>query len=138
MRRRLLEALRLLSARAPRLDRTLKKITRTGGIVVLLDGTPVRTRRPTGDENRPNYRGKHKAHGLLFLALTDERGNLLRTPAARPDRSSEITTAHLRNAGLDDNPDNPAIVTGRRATRDRHATVPLRALLALTNTEAQH
>ncbi|WP_438828245.1 hypothetical protein [Streptomyces mirabilis] len=35
----------LLSARAPRLDRALKKIARKGGVVVLLDGTLIRTRR---------------------------------------------------------------------------------------------
>ncbi len=65
-----LEVIELLAARAPRLDRALKKIARKGGVVVLLYGTLVRTRRRTGDENRPNYSGKHKAHGLLFLALT--------------------------------------------------------------------
>ncbi|MFB7499333.1 transposase family protein [Streptomyces sp. NPDC056161] len=45
------------------------------------------------DENRPNYSGKHKAHGLLFLALTDECGSLVWLSAAKPGRSSEITTA---------------------------------------------
>jgi hypothetical protein len=93
VRRWLLEVIELLSARAPRLDRALKKIARKGGVVVLLDGTLVRTRRRTGDENRPNYSGKHKAHGLLFLALTDEAGNLVWISAAKPGRSSEITTA---------------------------------------------
>ncbi|MFF3404497.1 transposase family protein [Streptomyces sp. NPDC002659] len=60
---------------------------------MLLDGTLVRTRRRTGEENRPNYSGKHKAHGLLFLALTDEAGNLVWISAAKPGRSSEITAA---------------------------------------------
>ncbi|WP_443063948.1 transposase family protein [Streptomyces sp. NBC_00376] len=60
-----------------------------------------------GTPTRPNYSGKHKAHGLLFLALTDERGNLVWISAAKPGRCSEITTArhnkitaHLREAGL--------------------------------------
>ncbi|WP_189308024.1 transposase family protein [Streptomyces albospinus] len=83
----------LLAARAPHMDRVLKKAARKSGVVVLLDGIPVRTRRRTGDENRPNYSGKHKSHALLFLALTDERGSLLSISAARPGRSSEITTA---------------------------------------------
>jgi hypothetical protein len=140
VRRWLLEVIELLAARAPRLDRALKKIARKGGVVVLLDGTLVRTRRRTGDENRPNYSGKHKAHGLLFLALTDEKGNLVWISAAKPGRSSEITTArhnkitaHLRDAGLgaladlgfvglDDDPDNPVIVTGRKATRGKPLT----------------
>lgn len=38
VRRWLLEVIELLSARAPRLDRALKKIARKGGVVVLLDG----------------------------------------------------------------------------------------------------
>ncbi|MEU4089816.1 transposase family protein [Streptomyces aureus] len=119
-----LEVIGLLSARASRLDRALKKIARTGGIAVLLDGTLIRTRRRTGTENRKNFSGKHKAHGLLFLALTDEKGNLIWISAAKPGRSSKITTArhnkltaHLHKAGLgamadlgfvglDDNPDD--------------------------------
>ncbi|WP_244187826.1 transposase family protein [Streptomyces regalis] len=51
------EAVGLLAARAPRLDRALKKIARTGGGIVLLDGTLIRTRRRTGRENRKNYSG---------------------------------------------------------------------------------
>lgn len=140
VRRWLLEVIGLLSARAPRLDRALKKIARKGDVVVLLDGTLVRTRRRTGGENRPNYSGKHKVHGLLFLALTDEHGNLVWISAAKPGRSSEITTARqnkittrLREAGLgaladlgfvglDDNPDDPVIVTGHRASRGHPLT----------------
>jgi len=41
------EVIALLAAQAPRLDRALKKITRAGGEVVLLDGTLIRTRRRT-------------------------------------------------------------------------------------------
>jgi hypothetical protein len=101
------EVIALLAAKAPRLDRALKKITRAGGEVVLLDGTLIRTRRPAGKANRKNYSGKHKSHGLLFLALTDERGNLIWISSARRGAASEIKTArhdkicqHLRTAGL--------------------------------------
>lgn len=111
--------------------------------MVLLDGTLVRTRRRTGKDNRKNFSGKHKTHGLLFLALTDERGNLIWISAANPGRSSEITTArhnkiahHLRQAGLgaladlgfvgvDDTgqaDDDLVIITGRRATRNHRLT----------------
>ncbi|MFF4028470.1 transposase family protein [Streptomyces sviceus] len=72
---------------APRLDRALKKIARTGGGVVLLDGTLMRTRRRTGTANRKIHSGKHKCHGLLVVALTDDRGRLLWVSAARPGRS---------------------------------------------------
>ncbi|MFH9355789.1 IS5/IS1182 family transposase, partial [Kitasatospora sp. NPDC017646] len=39
VRRWLLEVIALLAARAPRLERALKKVTRSGGEVVLIDGT---------------------------------------------------------------------------------------------------
>jgi hypothetical protein len=84
IRRWVQEVIELLAARSPRLDRALKKIARLGGVVVLLDGTLIRTRRRTGKDNRKNYSGKCKAHGLLFLALTDEKGNLIWISAARP------------------------------------------------------
>ncbi|MFD7284201.1 transposase family protein, partial [Streptomyces sp. NPDC059862] len=85
------EVVGMLSARAPRLDRALKRITRSGGGVVLLDGSLIRTRRCTGTANRNNYSGKHKCHGLLVIALTDDRGRMLWVSAARPGRTSEIT-----------------------------------------------
>ncbi|WP_344589030.1 transposase family protein, partial [Kitasatospora paracochleata] len=58
VRRWVLEVIGLLAARAPRLDRALHAITRSGGEVVLIDGTLVRTRRRTGRQNRRNYSGK--------------------------------------------------------------------------------
>ncbi|WP_392667681.1 transposase family protein [Streptomyces sp. LN785] len=144
----MLEVIGLLSARAPRLDRALKKIASKGGVVVLLDGTLIRTRRRTGKENRKNSSGKHKAHGLLFLALTDEKGNLIWISSVKPGRSSEITTArhnkltrHLREAGLgaladlgfvdlDDDPDdpddNPVVITGRRPPATTSSPPPRR------------
>lgn len=142
VRRWVQEVIELLAVRAPRLDRALKKIGRSGGVVVLLDGTLIRTRRRTGKDNRKNYSGKHKSHGLLFLALTDAKGNLIWISSAKPGRSSEITaarhdkiTGHLREAGLgaladlgfiglDDDPDDdPVIITGRKATRNHRLTV---------------
>jgi hypothetical protein len=140
IRRWVLEVIALLARRAPRLDRALNIISAAGGDVVLLDGTLVRTRRRTGAENRRNYSGKHKVHGLLVLALTDEYGNLVWISAARPGRSSEVTTARhnkicarLREAGLgaladlgfvglDDDPDDPVVITGIKATRTTKLT----------------
>ena len=87
------EIIGLLAARAPRLDRALAAITRQGGEVVLLDGTLIPTRRRTGTANRKNYNGKHKKHGLLFLALTDEAGNLIWISSARRGAASEIIAA---------------------------------------------
>lgn len=140
VRRWVLEVIHLLAARAQRLERALKKIIRKGGHVVLIDGTLIRTRRRTGADNRRNYSGKHKAHGLLFLALTDDKGRLLWISAARPGRSSEITTARYNKlveqlrahelgavgdlgfVGLDDDPDNPVVITGYKAARTKPLT----------------
>ena len=134
------EIIGLLAARAPRLDRALAEITRQGGEVVLLDGTLIPTRRRPGPANRKNYNGKHKKHGLLFLALTDETGNLIWISPARRGAASEITAARhdhiaarLRDAGLgaladlgftglDPDPDDPVIITGCKSTRTRKTT----------------
>ncbi len=122
---------------------------------MLLDGTLIPTRRWPGAANRKNYNGKHKRHGLLFLALTDENGNLIWISAARRGAASEIITARhdhlpdrLRAAGLgaladlgftglDPDPDDPVIITGYKSTRtskttpaQRHANQALSAARA--------
>ncbi len=106
----------------------------------LLDGTLISTCRRSGTANRSNYNGKHKKHGLLFLALTDQAGNLIWISSARRGAASEITAARqdqiagrLRTAGLgaladlgftglDPDPEDPVIITGYKATRTRKTT----------------
>ncbi|MFD4578193.1 transposase family protein, partial [Streptomyces sp. NPDC058417] len=135
------EMIALLAAQAPRLDRALKKIARQGGEVVLMDGTLVHTQRRTGKADRKNYSGKHRHHGLHFLALTDERGRLIWISAARPGRTHDNTAArhdhilaHLRAnglgaladlgfRGLDNNILDPVIVTGFHASRTHKLTL---------------
>lgn len=134
------EMIALLAPQAPRLDRALKKIAKRSREAVLVDCTLIPTQRRTGTANRPNYSGKHHHHGLHFLALTDERGHLIWISAARPGRTHDITAARrdhlltrLRAAslgaladlgflGLDDDPDDPVVVTGFKATRARKLT----------------
>jgi len=134
------EVIALLAAKAPRLDRALRKITKRGGEVVLIDGTLIPTRRRTGRDNRPNYSGKHKRHGLHFLALTDENGRLIWISAARPGRTHDITAArrdhivdHLKAAGLGamadlgflglaDTGEDPVVITGYKSTKKRKLT----------------
>ncbi len=136
------EMIGLLAAKAPRLDRALRQIARRGGEAVLIDGTLIPTQRRTGADDRPNYSGKHHRHGLHFLALTDEKGNLIWISAARPGRTHDTTAArrdkiveHLKAAGLGaladlgflgvdkpDDPDDMVIVTGCKATRSRKLT----------------
>ncbi|MDQ7803634.1 transposase family protein [Amycolatopsis sp. A133] len=93
VRRWVLEVIGLLAARAARLGRVLRRLVARGGAVVLVDGTLIRTRRRTGRANRANYSGKHKQHGLLALALTDEDGRLLWVSAVLPGRTADITAA---------------------------------------------
>jgi hypothetical protein len=134
------EVLALPAAQAPRPDRALKKIAARGGQAVLIDGTLAPTRRRTGAENRPSFSGKHHRHGLHFPALTDERGRLIWISAARRGRTHDLTaarhdkiTAHLRAAGLgaladpgfqgiNDDPSDPVVITGYKATRTRRLT----------------
>ncbi|WP_432068979.1 transposase family protein [Streptomyces sp. C10-9-1] len=134
------ELIGLLAAQAPRLDRVLKKVAKQGGELVLIDGTLIRTQRRTGRADRRNYSGKHRTHGLHFLALTDERGRLIWISAARPGRTHDNTAArhdhilaHLRATGLgaladlgfrglDNDILDPVIVTGYAASRTHKLT----------------
>jgi hypothetical protein len=140
IRRRRDELIALLAAQAPRLDRALKKVVKQGGEVVLIDGTLIRTQRRTGPADRRNYSGKHRSHGLHFLALTDQNGRLIWISAARPGRTHDNTAArhdhilaHLRAAGLgaladlgfrglDNDILDPVIVTGYTASRTHKLT----------------
>ncbi|MGW0336870.1 hypothetical protein ACWD0J_34385 [Streptomyces sp. NPDC003011] len=87
----------LLAARAPRLDRALRKITRKGGGLVLLDGSLMRTRRRTGADNRKYCSSKRACHGLLVVALTDDRGRPGRafpSPAVKEADRGDTVTYH--------------------------------------------
>lgn len=144
VRRWVLEVIGLLAARSPRLDRALATVAKDSGCVVLLDGTLIRTRRRTGAANRKNYSGKHKAHGLLFLALTDAKGRLLWISSARRGACSEITAARYEKlcarlrefelgavadlgfVGLDngDGEQQPAVITGFKASGGKRLSSP--------------
>lgn len=67
------EVVGLLAARAPRLDRALKKIARMGGGIVLLDGSVIRTRCRTGEDGVPLRRGcRWAAEHVGELASTEQ------------------------------------------------------------------
>ncbi len=130
------ELFALPAAKAPRLDRALKKIARHGGKVVPIDGTLIPTQRRTGEASRPNRSGKHRCHGLHVIALTDERRRPIWISAGRPGGTHDITVArrhrilaHLRAGGLGaptdpgfvglDDDGDPVGVTGFEATTDK-------------------
>ncbi|MDL5206625.1 transposase family protein [Streptomyces sp. ALI-76-A] len=101
---------------------------------------------PNREADRRNYSGKHRSHGLHFLALTDENGRLIWISAARPGRTHDNTAArhdrilaHLRAAGLgaladlgfrglDNDIRDPVIVAGYAARRytERFRQIPPR------------
>ncbi|MFF2545282.1 transposase [Kitasatospora sp. NPDC058063] len=113
------EMIDLLAAKAPRLDRALRRIAARGEGVVLIDGTLIPTQRRTGKANRPNYSGKHRRHGLHFLALTDEQGKLIRISAARPRPADTGPSPH--------SPPHPEPTTTTTTTADgRPATATTR------------
>lgn len=130
------EMVGVLARRAERLDRALKKIADRGGQVVLLDGTLIRTLRRTGRTTAASTRRTC----LLFLALTDDVGNLVWISRAFRGAASEITAArgarllaHLRSAGLgaladrgfvglDTDLDAPVLVTGTKKKRKTRLT----------------
>jgi DDE superfamily endonuclease len=126
-----------LAAQMPRLDRILDRVERDGLHVLLLDGTFIPTDRP-GDPAaaQAHYSGKHHTTGMLVLGLTDQAGNLLWVSAAVAARTAEITLArryriparlrHHEHLGLicdlgftklDDHPEHPTVITGKRASR---------------------
>jgi len=107
LRRYLLEVIGMLAGHAPRLNRVLRRLSARGQVVVLADGTLIRTRRRTGTQNRRHYSGKHKLHGLNVLGLTDEEGRLVWVSAVLPGKTADITAArhhrlreHLHQHGL--------------------------------------
>jgi DDE superfamily endonuclease len=142
VRRWLMQVITGLAAQLPRLDRVLDRAERDGLHVLLLDGSFIPTDRP-GDPRaeHAHYSGKHHAPGLLVLGLSDQAGNLLWVSAAVAARTAEITLARryriparlrqhehlglicdLGFTKLDDQPDNPTVITGRRASRHHPLT----------------
>jgi len=153
------QALTILAAQAPRLPRALAAAARAGHPYVLLDATLIRTRRRNKHRKRQDFNGKHRHHGLLFTALVDPAGNLLWISAAKPGRTNDATAARhqrivaaLRTAGLgaiadmaysalDDNPDQPTVITGRRPHHRRlltRAQTQINAMIARDRAANEH
>lgn len=134
-----------LARMAPRLDRILttrkRALTGNDDPVVLLDGTCIPVQTPAGRREKRYWCGKHKAHHLRVITLTDTHGRLLWTSATTPAALHEATqakrlhlTTRLRHhdlavicdrfhTRLDDQPDtDPTVIVGRRASRNHKLT----------------
>ena len=135
------QSITILARQAPRLDRVLARAARTHtDEPLLLDGTCIPTHRPTGHAEKRYWCGKHKAHHQRAITLTDQHGHLLWISAATGAHLHETTQAkrlhlperlrqhHLAiicdraHTRLDDHPENPTVITGRRANRNHKLT----------------
>lgn len=142
VRRWVKQTITVLAGMAPRLDRVLATAarTRTDEPVLLLDGTCVPVHRPRGRKEKRFWCPKHKAHHQRVMTLTDQHGRLLWISAATGARLHETTQAkrlHLPerlrhhqlaiicdrfHTRLDDQPTDPTVMVGRRASRNHKLT----------------
>jgi hypothetical protein len=142
VRRWVKQAIITLAAQAPRLDRVLAGLAgrdQRSAAPLLMDGTCLATHRPGRGEKRL-WCGKHKAHHLRALTLTNQHGRLLWISAATGAGTHEATQAkrqHLparlrrhdlaiicdrTHTRLDDQPEQPTVITGRRGCRNHRLT----------------
>lgn len=143
VRRWVKQAVTTLAAMAPRLDRVLATAGHhhTEHPVLLLDGTCLPVHKPAGRREKRFWCGKHKAHHLRVITLTDQHGRLLWISAAAGARLHETTQAkrlaipprlrrhHLaiicdrNHTRLDDQPStDPTVLTGRRGCTNHKLT----------------
>jgi hypothetical protein len=143
VRRWVKQTVTTLAGMAPRLDRVLTRAARTrdNEPVLLLDGTCIPVHTPAGRAEKRYWCGKHKAHHLRVMTLTDQHGHLWWVSAGAPAQLHETTQAkrlHLPerlrehdlaiivdryHTRLDDEPDtNPTVLVGRRASRNHQLT----------------
>jgi DDE superfamily endonuclease len=154
VRRWITQVVTTLARMAPRLDRVLTNAARTNHHILLLDGTCLRTERPTNrTREHHHWCPTHKTHHLRALTLTDHHGRLLWISPATGARTHETTQAkrlhippRLRahnltlfcdrgHTRLDDDPTNPTVITGRRAGRNHKLTPAERTANNLVNAE---
>lgn len=156
VRRWVTQTLTVLARMAPRLDRVLARAGRNRDQqpALLLDGTCLPVHTPAGRHEKRFWCGKHKDHHVRVLTLTDQHGRLLWISPAVPARTHEATQAkrlHLptrlrthdlavitdrAHTRLDDQPtDNPTVMVGRRAGRNRKLTPAEKTVNHLLATE---
>jgi hypothetical protein len=119
------EAISLLAARAPKLDRALRAAKDAGYAFVVIDGTLIPIDRVAAD--RPFYSGKHRMHGMNIQVITAPDGTIIWTSGALPGSVHDIKAARiwgllraLETSGLPVLADKGYIGTGQ------HVTTPYR------------
>lgn len=155
VRRWVTQTLTTLAAMAPRLDRALAHAGRTRDQqpALLLDGTCLPVHIPENRREKRYWCGKHKAHHIRIMTLTDQHGRLLWISPATPAGTHETVQAKRLNiparlrthdlalitdrahTRLDDQPDNPTVMVGRRACRNHKLTKAEELVNALLSAE---
>jgi hypothetical protein len=87
------EAVRLLSARAPRLRAALRAAQRSKLAFVVLDGTLIPIDRVAVD--RPFYSGKHKKHGMNLQVIASPDGDILWVSGALRGSTHDLRAARI-------------------------------------------
>lgn len=87
------EAVVLLSARSPKLTAALRKASRDGLHLLVLDGTLIATDRVRAD--RPYYSAKHRCHGMNIQVIAGPDGTILWTSGAMPGSTHDLTAARV-------------------------------------------
>ncbi|MFG2085309.1 MULTISPECIES: transposase family protein [unclassified Spirillospora] len=87
------EAVALLSARSPKLTAALRKATKDGLHLLVLDGTLIACDRVRAD--RPYYSAKHRCHGMNVQVIAGPEGTILWTSGALPGRTHDLTAARV-------------------------------------------
>ena len=115
------EAVKLLSARSPKLGAALRKAKKDGALYVVLDGTLIPIDRVAAD--RPFYSGKHKKHGMNLQVIAAPDGSILWVSGALPGSVHDLKAARiwgiiraLANAGLTVLADKGYIGAGQHVT----------------------
>ncbi|MDL4818642.1 transposase family protein [Actinomadura opuntiae] len=99
------QAVALLSERSPKLTAALRKATKEGLHLLVLDGTLIACDRVRAD--RPYYSAKHRCHGMNIQVIAGPHGTIVWTSGAMPGRTHDLTAARvwgilreLDNAGI--------------------------------------
>jgi hypothetical protein len=155
VRRWVKQVVTVLASMTPRLNRALTHFRRnnTGDPLLLLDGTCLPVQRPAGPSEKRFWCGKHKAHHLRAITVTDPHGRLLwiSTPVgARTHEATQAKRLHIParlraneltlicdrvHTRLDDQPTHPTVITGRRGCRNHQLTTAEKLVNALLSAE---
>ncbi|HEY9468002.1 MAG TPA: transposase family protein [Propionibacteriaceae bacterium] len=87
------EAIKLLSARSPKLDQALRKAAKDGLGYLILNGTLIAIDRVKAD--RPYYSGKHRMHGMNIQVISSPDGTIIWTSGALPGGTHDLTAARI-------------------------------------------